>query len=170
MSFSDNLEGIFFRSSKYSLLDLSMCMARSKRRIQYRYHVQKYSWRIEYSSKLSKIPRLHTHNMLCYLHRTHNRAKYRYRLKILKSSYSTFSMFSLKLIFVITDILTPSTPLVSAIFTILSYRVNKRFHSLIIRALIFLKIHYIEFVGKSYWSIHQLRIYILPFLIFLTEK
>ena len=64
-------------------------------------------------------------------------------------SYSTFSQLGFQIVFIVFNIITPSLPSISVVFLISSDRIDKRLHTLIIRTVIFLKIHYIELISVA---------------------
>ena len=128
----------FYRGDKDNPLDQCMYRVESKKRRQCRYHARMCSWNLVCLGKHSRILHLHRHSKGYYIHQTRNQAK---SSSLNFFTYSRLSVFGLQRIFKVGYVETPTTPLISLIQFVFLCWVNKGFHSMRIRALIFLQIH-----------------------------
>ena len=132
-----------------------MYMAGSTRKIQCRYHIQTCNWMRVCSDMCFTTPRPHRHNRGCSPRHIRSQAK----INIIDSStYSRFSMLSLKCVFSIGDIKTASRPLIWLLFSVLLVWINKGFHAVWVGAFIFLKVHHIELVGEAFLDVSSREI------------
>lgn len=96
------------------------------------------------SETKSVLLHLHTYSRGCSLRRTHNLAK-----DFIKNFiYSTFSVFSFEIIFIVRNIKAASLPHVTVVFLILLQGVNEGLHALGIRTILLIQIHNVELISK----------------------